>query len=218
MILHAASIAVFFVDQLAQAPVQVQCVQQSMPESWLKSLLPTIIQTVISLTSIIAAVCIAVASFRANKKTEHEQWIRDQKKAEWKELFGKAAEVHGVFLRAESPNPIHSMKTLMEELPSARLGLKECWFRCLFVADVLNTIENRDIYLAFDKKFDDGERDIRASNIARHASVPTTEQISDNYIGDNALFDQERATYNNLKDADNSFIRWILSVAKDDLC
>jgi hypothetical protein len=92
MILHAASIVAFFVDQLAQTPVQVQCVQQPAPESWLKWLLPTIVQTVISLASITTGVCIAVASFRANKKTEHEQWIRDQKKLEWNELLKSVAE------------------------------------------------------------------------------------------------------------------------------
>jgi hypothetical protein len=86
MILHAASIAAFFVDRLAQAPVQIQCVQQSTPESWVKWLLPTIVQTVISLLSIFAGVAIAVRSFQANRKTEHEQWVRDQKKAEWKEI------------------------------------------------------------------------------------------------------------------------------------
>jgi hypothetical protein len=98
MILHAASIAAFFVDQLVQAPVQIQCVQQSTPESWLKWLLPTIVQTVVSLLSIFAGVGIAVRSFRANKKAEHDQWVRNQqagheqwvldhKKAEWAELL-----------------------------------------------------------------------------------------------------------------------------------
>jgi uncharacterized membrane protein YhaH (DUF805 family) len=93
MILHAASIAAFFVDQVAQAPVQIQCVQQATPESWLKWLLPTIVQTVVSLLSIFAGVCIAVRSFRANKKTEHEQWIRDQKKVEWSALLRGVANV-----------------------------------------------------------------------------------------------------------------------------
>jgi hypothetical protein len=87
MILHAASIAAFFVDQLAQAPVQIQCVQQASSESWMKWLLPTIVQTVISLASITAGVLIAVWSFRKNRQTEHERWILDQKKAEWAELL-----------------------------------------------------------------------------------------------------------------------------------
>jgi hypothetical protein len=93
MILHAASIAALFVDQLSKASVQVQCVQQATPEPMLKWLLPTIVQTVVSLASITAGVCIAVASFRANKKTEHEQWVRDQKKAEWSALLRGVANV-----------------------------------------------------------------------------------------------------------------------------
>jgi hypothetical protein len=87
MILHVASIAAFFVDQLAQAPVQIHCIQQAAPESWLKWLLPTIVQTVVSLASITAGVLIAVWSFRKNRQTEHERWILDQKKAEWVELL-----------------------------------------------------------------------------------------------------------------------------------
>jgi hypothetical protein len=104
MILHAASIATFFVDQLAQAPVQIQCVQQTAPESWLKWLLPTIVQTVVSLASITAGVLIAVLSFRKNRQSEHEQWernqqagheqwVRDHKKAEWRELMKKVTKV-----------------------------------------------------------------------------------------------------------------------------
>ena len=89
-----ALIAALFVDQLAPAPVQIQCVQQSMPESWLKWLLPTIVQTVVSLLSIFAGVAIAVRSFQANRKTEHEQWVRDQKKAEWKEIVEALNKCH----------------------------------------------------------------------------------------------------------------------------
>jgi hypothetical protein len=92
MILHAASIAAFFVAQTQQAQCAIQCVQAA-PGTWLDRLLPTIIQTVISLASITAGVWIAVASFRANKKAEHEQWVRDQKKAEWNALLHGVANV-----------------------------------------------------------------------------------------------------------------------------
>ncbi|MGD0729838.1 MAG: hypothetical protein ABR956_01145 [Terracidiphilus sp.] len=98
MMLHVASMAAVFVDQVTQAPIQIQCVQQAAPESWVKWLLPTIVQTVVSLLSIFAGVAIAVRSFRANRTTEHEQWIRnekaghhrwlrEQKKAEWREVL-----------------------------------------------------------------------------------------------------------------------------------
>jgi hypothetical protein len=86
MMLHAASLIAFFLDSVQQAPVVLQCVQ-SQCESWVKWLLPTLVQTVVSLLSIFAGVGIAVRSFRANKKSEHEQWVRDQKKAEWRDLL-----------------------------------------------------------------------------------------------------------------------------------
>ena len=104
MIFHAVSMVAVFMDQAAQVPVQIQCVQQAVPESWLKWLLPTIVQTVVSLASIGAGVGIAIWSFRRNRQSEHEQWlrnqkagheqwIRDQSKAEWKDLLVKIAEI-----------------------------------------------------------------------------------------------------------------------------
>jgi hypothetical protein len=89
MILHAASMAALFVDQLAQAPVQIQCVQQPTPESWLKWLL----QFALSIVPVAGGVWIALWSFHATSKRDHERWILDQKKAEWKELLVKIAEI-----------------------------------------------------------------------------------------------------------------------------
>ena len=60
---------------------------------WVKWLLPTIVQTVVSLLSIAAGVGIAVWSFRRNRQTEHEQWVRDQKLGEWRELISAVASV-----------------------------------------------------------------------------------------------------------------------------
>jgi hypothetical protein len=217
MIHPIVSIAAFFVDQLSQAPVQIQCVQQTAatPEWkwWMSALAPWIGP----LLSGVVSIYVAWRVFHWQGEKDRKQWIRDQKMAEWRELLGKANEVHSVFLRAESPNPIVSMNTLMEDLPSARLGLKECWSRCLFVSDVLKTKENGEIHQAFDKKLDEGERSIRGSGIARRALVPIAEPIPENFIVNQTLFDKEVATYNELKAADNSFQSWILSVAKDDL-
>jgi hypothetical protein len=103
MMLCAAVTAAFLVDQVAQAPVAVQCVQAA-PEPTLKWLLPTLVQTVVSLVSIGVGVGIAVWSFRRNRQSEHEQWernqtaeheqwIRDESRAEWKLLLAKIAEI-----------------------------------------------------------------------------------------------------------------------------
>lgn len=93
MILHAASIAAFFAGQLAQPPVQIQCVQQAEPESWVKWLL----QFALSIVPVAGGVGIALWSFHATSKREHKRWILDQKKAEWKELFTAITEVQKEF-------------------------------------------------------------------------------------------------------------------------
>jgi hypothetical protein len=139
MILHAASIAAFFVDKLAQAPVQVQCVQQATPEPMLKWLLPTIVQTVVSLASISAGVLIAVWSFKRNRHTEyeqwirnqkagHEQWVRDQKKAEWRELLDAiiACELYMVIADKRSIGEILSSSHQQSETALAMLKVKHC--------------------------------------------------------------------------------------------
>jgi len=80
--LHAASIAIFFADQLTQQPVVIQCMQNA-PESqwkWLGQLL-------ISLIPVTGGVGIAIWSFRATNKRDHTRWILENKKLEWQELL-----------------------------------------------------------------------------------------------------------------------------------
>jgi hypothetical protein len=89
VILHAASIAADFVDQLAQAPVQVQCVQQATPESWLKWLF----QLALSVIPVVGGVGIAIWSFHSTGKRDHERWVLDLKRAEWSVLLRGVAKV-----------------------------------------------------------------------------------------------------------------------------
>jgi hypothetical protein len=134
MVLHAASFAAFFVLQTQQAPIHIQCVQQSTPEPTLKWLLPTIVQTVVSLLSIFAGVGIAVRSFRANKKSEHEQWIRDQKKAEWQELLMATAHMRRMLsLGLESPQT--RAKQIREGLKPVVQELEVSAANCVFLRD-----------------------------------------------------------------------------------
>jgi len=92
MFFHPAALLAFFTDQATQSPVVVQC-PQAAPESWVKWLLPANVQTVVSLLSIVTGVGIAYWSFWRNRKTEHEQWVRDQKLGEWRELISVVASV-----------------------------------------------------------------------------------------------------------------------------
>ena len=92
MFFHPAALLAFFAGQATQAPVVMQC-PQAVLEPWVKWLLPTNAQTVVGLLAIVAAVGIAVWSFRRNRQTEHEQWVRDQKLEEWRELISAVASV-----------------------------------------------------------------------------------------------------------------------------
>ena len=91
MILHPTLTAVVFMDQMAQLPVVVQCAPTA-PEPWWRWLAQTLIQLLLSVIPVAGGVWIALWSFRAADKKDHEHWARDQKMAEWKDLIQAAAE------------------------------------------------------------------------------------------------------------------------------
>jgi len=137
MILHAASIAAFFVVQTQQAQCVVQCTPNP-TDSWEKWL-PTFVQTIVSLASIGAGVGIAVWSFWKNRQSEHEQWgrnqragheqwLRDQKKAEWRELLDAVieCELYIVIADTEKKGEIESSAHQKMETALAMLKVKHC--------------------------------------------------------------------------------------------
>jgi hypothetical protein len=85
MMIHAVSMIAVLADQVAQTPVAVQCAP-STPDPWWKWLLQTIVP-------VAGGTLIAVWSFVKNRKSEHGQWVRDQERAEWKELMSSIANV-----------------------------------------------------------------------------------------------------------------------------
>ena len=80
MILHAASIAAFFVDQMAFEPVQIQCVSNAGQDTILVRLLFDAVPSIFALG-------IAALVFYWNGGREHKRWVLDQKKVEWRELL-----------------------------------------------------------------------------------------------------------------------------------
>jgi len=130
--IHFALMTAVLVDQAAQGPLVVQ-IPQLESDPWFKWLLPTIVQTIVSLLSIGSGVAIAVRSFRANRRSEHEQWIRDQKKAEWKELFS-------IISRIEQEIPvIYSGIPSHENLEATVLGILPLLRGQIFIYPVLES-------------------------------------------------------------------------------
>jgi hypothetical protein len=99
MILHAVSIAAFLMDQLAQAPVQIQCVSNAGQD-------PIGVRLLFDAVPSIFALGIAALVFYWNGGREHKRWVLDQKKAEWKELFSAISEIQKEFF------PIYEMEFL----------------------------------------------------------------------------------------------------------
>jgi hypothetical protein len=158
MMFHLASMVAAFVDQAAQAPVQIQCVQQAAPESWVKWLLPTILQTVVSLASITAGVLIAIWSFRKNRQSEHEQWVRnqnagherwilDQKKIEWKELLKVVSDIEIVIPAVSKIQERYdSVSKCLPHQVARLLGIRAS---CVFLFDSLHREESVDAFQEF---------------------------------------------------------------------
>jgi hypothetical protein len=137
MILHAASIAAFFVDQLTQAPVQIQCVQQSTPESWLKQWIPT----AVSLLSVGIGVWIARWSFRASSERDRERWMLDQKKAEWSRLLESVANINQIVYLGKTMNR-EIEEGLKNDLKPAIRALSVALANCIFLEDFRPNSEN----------------------------------------------------------------------------
>jgi hypothetical protein len=149
MILYVASVAAVVVGTATTSPVQIQCVQQAAPESWMRWLLPTIIQTVVSLASIGAGVGIAVWSFRRNRESEqnqwvrnqraaHIQWIRDQRKAEWGALIRGLADAYNYFSHFSEESKIES---LLKNEKAILRALDEVSMPFVFIIEALREIE-----------------------------------------------------------------------------
>ena len=73
----------------APANLQIQCVMptSSTPHSFQSS------QVLLTLIPVVVAVCIAYFSFGATRRKEHRQWVRDQKKSEWKDVLIQLASI-----------------------------------------------------------------------------------------------------------------------------
>ena len=85
MTIHAAAMIAVFVDQMQQAPVVVQCPSALNPD-------PIFARFIFAFVPSIFALAIAWLVFVWNGGREQKQWVRDQKKAEWRGLLDFTSE------------------------------------------------------------------------------------------------------------------------------
>jgi hypothetical protein len=177
MVHPSAAMTTFLANIVSQAPVIVQCPQPA-PDSWLKWLLPTIVQTVVSLLSIGAGVAIAVWSFRKNHQSEHEQWVRDQKRAEWRELLMSTAEIQRV-LRMGSMATLDRAREIDDKLKQAVHELSVASARCVFLQDFFSNRDKRSKFYSFLLEADLASESIAGmrSVLIRHRDELTQKEI-----------------------------------------
>ena len=127
MILNAVSVAAFFADTVSKAPVVIHC-QQAASEPFWRTLLQ-IFQIVIPVAG---GVLIAWMAFRWNSTKDHDRWILDQKKAEWRETLD-AIKVCEDFLPLTGGNKEEILPEVrMEALEKIR-RVQQLFFDRLFV-------------------------------------------------------------------------------------
>ena len=144
MVLHAAVMMAFFMDQLTNAPIQVQCLQQATQEPgwrwWFGALAPW----VGPLLSGVVSIYVAWRVFRWQGEKDHTQWILDQKAVEWRTLIldsNKAVsqihnllsktQIRGPFDVRSSEDQIEITKEFREASTSAReLLQRQILIRC----------------------------------------------------------------------------------------
>lgn len=96
MAIQAFNLIGILFDTVSQTPVVIQCAQ-AVPEPewkiWLSALAPWIGP----LLSGVVSIYVAWKVFCWQGKKDHDRWVLDQKKAEWKELFSAVTEVQKEF-------------------------------------------------------------------------------------------------------------------------
>jgi hypothetical protein len=135
------SIAAFFVDQVTQAPVVVQCTQ-AVPEPRWKWL----VQPLSGLIPVAGGVGIALWSFSAASKREHERWVLDQKKADWSAVLSRftAADIKlpHVFKNVEWLELTKGLLPAFRDILSAMRNV-------IFIADILDNGGMIDAFVSF---------------------------------------------------------------------
>ena len=90
---------------------------------------------------------IAMWSFRKNRTSEHDQWIRDQKRLEWKDMLEATSQIE---------EAIPAVSTLQERYDAASQRLPQMLSRllvirgrCAFISDVLDNQETAEMFNNF---------------------------------------------------------------------
>jgi hypothetical protein len=204
MILHAASIAAFFVDQATQPQCLVKCVSDAGHD-------PIWARLFFEAVPSIFALGIAALVFYWNGGREHRRWILDQKKAEWSQLLRSVAEVQRV-LRVVSTTEKERAELIAESLKPAIHELVIAQANCIFLQTLSADTKQRKKFFLFLAEVDSISEKI--SVLLSSIRVPlegstTTEKI--------AQLTMIQELTNEISDKYFEFQHWLSQEAAEDL-
>jgi hypothetical protein len=214
MALHAAVMLAFFVDQIAQAPSVVQCTEAA-PEPWWKwwvqSVIPVAGGTLIAVWSFVQNRKSEQQNWERNQKAAHRRWVLDQKRADWSGLLRTTAEVQRVLRIENTPNK-ERIGRIVEELKPALHELLVASATCLFLQDFFGDQVKREKFYSFIRDADDtSERIGGLRSVHRNPDFEPTEQERSDLIV-RILNETERITSKYLE-----FNEWLRNEAAEDL-
>jgi hypothetical protein len=153
VILHIASIAAVFVDRLVQGPIVVQCAQSACPDPPLARLLLAAIPSIFALG-------IAWMAFHWNRQKERDQWVRDQRRMEWRNLLDSLTSIQEAIPLTFSEQFLALLRKNSTAVDKHLLDVttfKRQMNTLLFAADAVKVIklaERFDDLIAFAKSMD----------------------------------------------------------------
>jgi hypothetical protein len=179
MILHAASIAAFFLDQAKQAQCVVQGASAAPESPWkwiIQSMIPVAGGTLIAVWSFVQNRSSEQKQWERNQKAALEQWKREQRKSEWSQLLRSIAEVERV-LHMGSTVYKDRIQPIIEDLKPAIHEVVQAQANCLFLIDFFADRENHKKFFSFLEKADKVSNEVDAwRNLVRDPLPGTKDQ------------------------------------------
>jgi hypothetical protein len=206
MILHTVSMVAVLVDQVAQAPIVVECAQAASDPWWKWPL-----QFALSVVPVAGGVLVAWMAFRWTSSKERSQWVRDQKKSDWRELLRKSAEVQHVLRVVNTPNK-ERIEKIVEQLKPAVHELSVSGASCVFLRAFFADQANREKFYSFIRDADEASELMDAlRSIQRYRDFPPTQQESIDLVA-KILLKKDEITRKYF-----AFNEWLLKEAAEDL-
>lgn len=187
MILHAASIVAFFVDQATQPQCLVKCVSDAGHDPIWARLLFDAVPSIFALG--IAALVFYWNGGRErkqwvrNQEAALEQWKREQRKSEWSQLLRSIAEVERV-LRMGSTVYRDRIQLIIKDLKPAIHEVVQAQANCLFLIDFFADREKHKKFFSFLEKAEKVSEEVDGwRNVVRDPLPGTKEQMEQEKSG-----------------------------------